>query len=123
MFSLPSGDLSTLDDDSNLFSQQDDEGLFTLKEMLLNARLTSNGTGNGKKQPRPSSIPAAKKFGGVSFKKKVSKNWVSFVRAILNPTSFNHCSMTNMSNNICPIMGYRHSTVDLSAPIFLPPRV
>jgi len=64
--------LATLDDSSNLVGQ-DEEGLLTLKEMLLHSRINSNGggssstTSNGtKKPPRPSSIPAAKKFGGVS---------------------------------------------------------
>ena len=63
------GDLSTLDDASNVFSRDDDEGLITLKEMLNNSHLASNGTDSGKKPPRPSSIPAAKKFSSVSLEK------------------------------------------------------
>ena len=55
------GDISKFEDN------QDDEGLLTLKEILLTSRVTTtNGQQNsGKKPPRPSSIPAAKKFGQV----------------------------------------------------------
>ena len=57
------GDISKSEDQSN----QDEEGLLTLKEILLTSRSTPNhGQPNsGKKPPRPSSIPAAKKFGQV----------------------------------------------------------
>jgi hypothetical protein len=55
-----------LEDPTSVFSQ-DDDSLFTLKEMLLNSKLSSNGGEGGRKPPRPSSIPAAKKFGGVSY--------------------------------------------------------